>query len=188
MHLAIFKFIEYIMYKQFILSFILSEFQKLIVRSNKNSILRLKDIGTVELGTENYNSSVTFDGKKAVFLAITPTPLANPLTVIGAARKIFPSIQKQFPPSLTGSIVYDATDYIRASIWEVTETIAEAALIVIVVIFLFLASLRTVLIPIVAIPLSLIGAFLAYRVTGRKIIQSSAGKCHIFSTCRRLAS
>ena len=145
------------------------EFNRLIVRSNHNSIIRLRDVGTVKLGSENYDSSVTFDGKKAVFIAITPTPLANPLTVISDARKLFPSIQKQFPPSLTGNIVYDATDYIRASIMEVTKTIGEAAMIVIVVIFLFLGSIRSVLVPIVTIPLSLIGVctlmlFLGYSI------------------------
>lgn len=145
------------------------EFSRLIVRSNRNSIIRLRDVGYVELGSENYNSSVTFDGKKAVFIAITPTPLANPLTVISAARKLFPSIQSQFPPALTGNIVYDATDYIRASIFEVTATIAEAALIVIVVIFLFLGSIRSVLVPIITIPLSLVGVctlmlFLGYSI------------------------
>ena len=130
-----------------------AEFNELIVRSNKHSIIRLRDVGKVGLGSENYDSSGTFDGKKAVFIAITPTPLANPLTVISAARNAFPAIQKQFPPSLSGTIVYDATDYIRASIREVTETILEAALIVIVVIFLFLGSIRSVLIPIITIPL-----------------------------------
>ena len=145
------------------------EFSNLIIRSNKNAIIRLRDVGTVELGSESYNSTVTFDGKKAVFMAITPTPLANPLTVISDARKLFPSIQQQFPPALKGTIVYDATDYIRASIIEVTETIAEAALIVIVVIFLFLGSIRSVLVPIVTIPLSLIGVctlmlFLGYSI------------------------
>lgn len=145
------------------------EFRQLIVRSDKNSIIHLQDIAKVELGSENYNSSVTFDGKKAVFLALTPTPSANPLTVISAARKAFPQIQQQFPPSLKGMIVYDATDFIRASIKEVVITIAEAAIIVIFVIFLFLGSLRAVLIPIVTIPLSLIGVctlmlFLGYSI------------------------
>ena len=145
------------------------EFSRLIVRTNDNAIVRLRDVGRVELGSESYNSSVTFDGKKAVFMAITPTPLANPLTVISDARKLFPSIQQQFPPALTGTIVYDATDYIRASIMEVTATIAEAALIVIAVIFLFLGSIRSVLVPIVTIPLSLIGVctlmlFLGYSI------------------------
>lgn len=145
------------------------EFKQLIVRSDKNSIIRLKDIAKVELGSQNYDSSVTFDGKKAVFIGITPTPSANPLSVIKEVRKQFPAIQKQFPPSLTGTIVYDATEFIRESIDEVVTTIVEAALIVIVVIFLFLGSLRSVLIPIVTIPLSLIGVctlmmFLGYSI------------------------
>jgi len=145
------------------------EFSRLIVRSSHHSIIRLRDIAKVELGSQNYDSTVTFDGKKAVFLAITPTPTANPLTVIHGARLAFPAIQNQFPPSLKGTIVYDATDYIRASIKEVITTIIEAALIVIVVIFLFLGSIRSVLIPIVTIPLSLIGVctlmmFLGYSI------------------------
>lgn len=144
-------------------------FGQLIVRSNKNSIIRLRDIGQVELGSESYNSSVRFDGKQAIFLAITPTPIANPLTVIQAVRHLLPSIQQQFPPSLTGSVVYDATEYIRASIHEVARTIIEAAVIVILVIYLFLGSLRSVVIPIVTIPLSLIGVctfmlFLGYSI------------------------
>ena len=146
-----------------------NEFSKLIVRSDKHSIIRLNDIAKVKLGSQSYDSSVTFDGKKAVFLGIAPTPTANPLTVISQVRKVFPSIQRQFPPSLSGTIVYDATDFIRASIKEVVITIAEAALIVIVVIFLFLGSIRSVLIPIVTIPLSLIGVctlmlFLGYSI------------------------
>jgi len=144
-------------------------FSNLIVRSNKNSIIRLKDISEVKLGSQDYDTSVTFDSKKAVFIGIMPTPTANPLTVINDVRKSFPAIQKQFPPSLTGTIVYDATDFIRASIKEVISTIIEAAIIVIVVIFLFLGSLRAVSIPIVTIPLSLIGVctfmlFLGYSI------------------------
>lgn len=133
------------------------EFGRLIVHSDKNSIIRLRDIGKVILGSQNYDSSVTFDGKKAVFIAIRPTPTANPLTVINDVRKAFPAVQRQFPPSLTGTIVYDATEFIRASIKEVMTTIGEAAFIVIIVIFLFLGSIRSVFIPIVTIPLSLIG-------------------------------
>ena len=145
------------------------EFSNLIVRSDKNSIVRLRDTGKVVLGSQNYDTSVTFDGKKAVFIGIAPTPTANPLTVISDIRKIFPAIQKQFPPSLSGTIVYDATNFIRASINEVVMTIAEAACIVVVVIFLFLGSIRSVFIPIVTIPLSLIGVctlmlFLGYSI------------------------
>lgn len=145
------------------------EFKKLIVRSNKNSIIRLGDIANIKLGSQNYDSSVTFDGRKAVFIAITPTPTANPLTVIKDVRDTFPAIQKQFPPSLSGTIVYDATDFIRESIKEVARTIAEASLIVVIVIFLFLGSIRSVLVPMVTIPLSLIGVctlmlFLGYSI------------------------
>jgi multidrug efflux pump len=145
------------------------EFARLIVRNDKYSIIHLSDIAKIELGSEKYDSSVRFNGQRAVFLAITPTPIANPLTVIQDILTLFPSIQNQFPPSLSGKIAYDATDYIRASIREVMHTIIEAALIVVVVIFLFLGSLRSVLIPIVTIPLSLIGVcslmlFLGYSI------------------------
>jgi len=145
------------------------QFKQLIVRSNEGSIIRLRDIARVELGSQNYDSSVNFDGKKAVFIGITPTPSANPLSVITDVRKTFQSILPQFPPSLTGTVVYDATDFIRASIDEVISTILEAATIVILVIFFFLGSFRSVLIPIVTIPLSLIGVctfmlFLGYSI------------------------
>ena len=132
-------------------------FKLLIVRSTNNSIVRLRDIAKVELGAENYDSSVRFNGKKAIFIALTPTPTANPLTVINDARKMLPIIAKDFPTALSGKIVYDATDFIRASIKEVMITIVEASIIVIAVIFLFLGSIRSVVIPIVTIPLSLIG-------------------------------
>ncbi|MBA2657932.1 MAG: efflux RND transporter permease subunit [Tatlockia sp.] len=145
------------------------EFRQLIVRSKNNSITHLRDIARVELGSQDYDSSVRFNGKKAVFFAITPTPTANPLTVISHVRKMMPLIQQEFPPSLTGTVVYDATDFIRASISEVIHTIIEAALIVVLVIFLFLGSFRSVLIPVITIPLSLIGVctlmlFLGYSI------------------------
>lgn len=145
------------------------EFEKLIVKSDKGSIIRLRDIAKVELGSQNYDSSVTFNSKKAVFISITPTPTANPLTVINDARKLFPSIVREFPPSLTGTIVYDATAFIRASIHEVMETIIEAAVIVIIVIFLFLGSIRSVLIPVVTIPLSLVGVCTLMLILGYSI-------------------
>ncbi|PJD96813.1 MAG: multidrug efflux protein [Legionella sp.] len=133
------------------------EFGSLIVKNKKGSIIRLRDIAKVELGSQSYDSSVRFNGKKAVFMSITPTPTANPLTVISDVRALFPDITREFPPSLTGTIVYDATAFIRASIDEVLHTIIEAGLIVIVVIFLFLGSIRSVFIPVVTIPLSLVG-------------------------------
>ncbi len=133
------------------------EFSRLIVRSDEHAIIRLSDVGKVELGSEKYDTSVRFDGRKSISLAITPTPTANPLTVIKDTRKLLPSIQQQFPPQLSGTIVYDATNYIRASIYEVIEAIVESAVIVILVIYLFLGSVRSVLIPLVTIPLSLLG-------------------------------
>lgn len=144
-------------------------FKNLIVRSSEGSIIRLSDVARIELGSKSYDTSVIFDGKKAVFIGITPTPSANPLEVITEVRKSFESLRSQFPPSLTGTVVYDATDFIRASIDEVIATIIEAAVIVLFVIYLFLGSFRSVLIPIVTIPLSLIGVctfmlFLGYSI------------------------
>lgn len=146
-----------------------AQFSNLIVRSDKGSIIRLRDIARIELGSQSYETSVTFNGKKAVFISITPTPTANPLTVISDTRKILPSIIKEFPPSLTGTIVYDATAFIRASLDEVTHTIIEAGVIVIVVIFLFLGSIRSVFIPIVTIPLSLVGVCTLMLMLGYSI-------------------
>jgi len=145
------------------------QFKNLIVKSDNRSIVRLRDIARVELGSQNYDSSVTFNGKKAVFIGITPTPTANPLTVISETRKLFPNITREFPPSLTGTIVYDATDFIRASLREVTHTILGAALIVVLVIYLFLGSIRSVLIPIVTIPLSLVGVCTLMLMLGYSI-------------------
>lgn len=145
------------------------QFRNLIVKSTNGSIIRLRDISKIELGSQNYDTSVTFNGKKAVFLAISPTPTANPLTVIKDVRKLMPSIVREFPPSLTGTIVYDATEFIRESINEVIHTIVEATIIVIIVIFLFLGSLRSVLIPIVTIPLSLVGVCTLMLVLGYSI-------------------
>ena len=145
------------------------EFSNLIVRSDHQAIIRLSDVAGVELGSQNYDSSVSFDGKRAVFIGIKPTPIANPLAVITDARRAFTNILPQFPPSLHGMVVYDATEFIRVSIHEVITTIIEAAIIVIIVIFLFLGSFRAVLVPVVTIPLSLIGVctlmmFLGYSI------------------------
>jgi multidrug efflux pump len=146
-----------------------SQFSSLIVKSDKGSIVRLRDVAKIKLGSQSYDSSVTFNSKKAVFISITPTPTANPLTVISDVRALMPSITKEFPPSLTGTIVYDATDFIRASLDEVIHTIIEAAAIVIVVIYLFLGSIRSVFIPIVTIPLSLVGVCTLMLMLGYSI-------------------
>ncbi|MCB1826984.1 MAG: efflux RND transporter permease subunit [Coxiellaceae bacterium] len=144
-------------------------FENIIIKQDGNTLVHLKDVAKVELGSQSYDSSVNFNGEKAVFIGIQAKPTANPLTVITAVKKVIPDIVKQFPPSLHEKIVYDSTKYITASIEEVIKTIAEAALIVIVVIFLFLGSLRTVTIPIVTIPLSLVGVFAAMLMLGYSI-------------------
>jgi hydrophobe/amphiphile efflux-1 (HAE1) family protein len=132
-------------------------FGQLVVAAHGDAMIRLGDIADIDLGPESVDSSSSFDGLKAVFIGIFATPTANPLDVIDEVRKAFPELQSQLPVGLDASIAYDATKFIRASIWEVEKTLGEAALIVIVVIFLFLGNLRSTIIPIVTIPLSLVG-------------------------------
>lgn len=145
------------------------EFRHLVIKTKNDAIIYLKDIATVSLGAENYDVAVKFNGKKAVYIGIKITPAANILTVIKGIRDIFPSIQSQLPEGLSGKIVYDATKYVNSSIHEVERSLIEAIIIVIFVIFLFLGSLRTVMIPVVAIPLSLVGSFFIMFILGYSI-------------------
>jgi hydrophobe/amphiphile efflux-1 (HAE1) family protein len=145
------------------------EFGKLVVISRGDALIRLNDIATIELGAENADSSSVFDGLKAVFVGVFTTPTSNPLTVIANVRKAFPDIEKQLPAGMEAAIAYDATKFIDASISEVRTTLLEAAVIVVVVIFLFLGNLRSTLIPIVTIPLSLIGVMFALLALGYSI-------------------
>ncbi len=144
-------------------------FGKLVVATRGDALIRLDDIADIELGPESADSSSVFDGLKAVFIGVFATPAANPLTVIGKVREAFPDIQRQLPTGMEAAIAYDATKFIEASIREVRTTLVEAALIVIVVIFLFLGNLRSTLIPIVTIPLSLIGVMFALLALGYSI-------------------
>lgn len=141
-------------------------FGQLVVKTSGDSLIRLGNISTIELGPESVDSSSAFDGLKAVFIGIYPTPSANPLDVITNVRKAFPELRRQLPAGLKASIAYDATAFIRASIWEVAKTLGEAALIVIAVIFLFLGNLRATIIPIITIPLSLIGVMILLLALG----------------------
>ena len=145
------------------------EFRNLVIKSVDGAIVRLGDIANVTLGAENYDLSVRFDGKAAVFMSIKVAPNANLLSVANNIRKVFPTIEQQLPQGLDGRIVYDATDYVNSSIKEVVITLLEALLIVTLVIFLSLGSVRSVLIPMVAIPLSLVGAFLIMLALGYTI-------------------
>ena len=132
-------------------------FAQLTIFNKGDALVKLGDVARIELGPESVDSSAVFDGLKAVFIGVYATPTANPLTVIEDVRKAFPSIEAALPGGVKGAIAYDATEFIRASIDEVAKTLLEAAAIVIVVIFLFLGDLRATLIPIVTIPLSLVG-------------------------------
>jgi hydrophobe/amphiphile efflux-1 (HAE1) family protein len=144
-------------------------FKELVVLGRGDSLVRLGDVAEIELGPQNADSSSVFDGSKAVFIGVYATPTANPLTVITDVREAFPQIEKELPPGLTAAIAYDATNFIRASLWEVMKTMGEAALIVIVVIFLFLGNFRSTFIPLVTIPLSLIGVLAALAALGYSI-------------------
>jgi len=146
-----------------------SEFRNLVIKSVGGAIVRLEDVAHVTLGAENYDSAVRFDGKAAVFMSIKVAPNANLLSVAKDIRKVFPSIEHQLPQGLDGRIVYDATDYVNSSIKEVVITLLEALFIVTLVIFLSLGSVRSVIIPTVAIPLSLVGAFLIMLALGYTI-------------------
>lgn len=133
------------------------EFERLVVRSLNGSLVRLGDIAEVELGAESYDDEVRFDGKKATFMGVWVLPNSNSLEVIKRVREEIPGIQAKAPPSLDVSVAYDATAYIDDAINEVFFTLMETITIVMIVIFLFVGSPRGVLIPLVAIPLSLIG-------------------------------
>jgi multidrug efflux pump len=142
------------------------EFRNLVVRQSGDSLVRLRDVADVVLGAEDYESEVRFGGEHAVFMGIWPLPNANSLDVIKRVRAEMTQIQKELPTGLTGRIAYDATKYIDDAINEVLKTLSETLLIVAIVIFLFLGSLRSVLVPLVAIPISLIGAVFLMQVFG----------------------
>jgi multidrug efflux pump len=133
-------------------------FRDMVVKVSDGGLIRLRDIATVSLDAQSYNASVAMDGENAVFIGVQPTPSGNPLTVVQGVRKKLDSIKNTLPPGLTLNVAYDASKFIQASIDDVIWTLGQAVAVVVAVIFLFLGSIRSVLIPIVTIPLSLIGA------------------------------
>jgi multidrug efflux pump len=142
------------------------DFKKLVVREDKGNLVRLSDIADVVLGAEDYNTEVRFSGQKAVFMGIWVLPNANSVDVIKRVRTEMEQIQKELPTGMTGQIAYDATAYINDAIHEVVKTLIDTLLIVMIVIFLFLGSVRSVIVPVVAIPISLIGALFLMQVFG----------------------
>ncbi|WP_164140800.1 MexW/MexI family multidrug efflux RND transporter permease subunit [Serratia marcescens] len=134
------------------------EFRNLVVRNDGNGLVRLKDVGTVELGAAATETSALMDGEPAVFLGVFPTPTGNPLVIVDGIRHLMPAIDKMQPPGVKMALAFETARFIQASIDEVVHTLLEALVIVVAVIYLCLGSLRTVLIPVVTIPLSILGA------------------------------
>lgn len=133
------------------------EFRDLVVKSAGGSVVRMRDIGTIELGASSYDQSALMDGKRAVYLGVSGTPTGNPLEIVKDVRKMMEDLKPGMPPSMTVDVPFDVTVFIEAAIHEVVKTLLEAVLIVVLVIFLFLGSVRSVIIPVVTIPLSMIG-------------------------------
>lgn len=142
------------------------EFRQLVVKEEGGTVVRLGEIADVVLGAENYEEDVRFNGQTATFMGVWVLPTANSLDVISEVRKTMPEIQAQLPAGMTAGIPYDSTLYIRDAIDEVVQTLTETLLIVVLVIFLFLGSMRSVAIPVVAIPISLVGAVFLMMAAG----------------------
>ena len=142
------------------------EFKQLAIREENGAVVRLGDIADVALGAEDYGAEVRFTGETAVFIGVWPLPNANSIDVIGLVRAEMEAIQSTLPSGMTGRVAYDATEYINSAIHEVLRTLGDTLLIVVVIIFLFIGSFRAVAIPVIAIPLSLIGAVFLMQVFG----------------------
>ena len=145
------------------------EFKKLAVKHSGDAIVRLEDVATVTLGSDNYDFNVAFSGVRSVFIGIKVAPQANILDVAKRVRDTMPDLKAQLPSGVTGEVVYDSTEFINTSIVEVIKTLVEALLIVTLVIFLFLGSFRAVLVPVIAMPLSLVGTFFIMLALGYSI-------------------
>lgn len=145
------------------------DFRDMVVKRADNSVVRVRDIATVELGGQNTDTSFFGSGRRAVSMAITPTPDGNPLEIVEGINALLPQLQSSAPPGLEITSIFDTARFVNAAIDEVMKTLLEAVLIVIVVVFLFLGTLRAVIIPLVTIPLSLVGAAILMSMFGFSI-------------------
>jgi multidrug efflux pump len=145
------------------------QFRALVIRQVDGGIIRLGDVAKVVLGSDDYESSVEYNGKKGVYIGIQTVPSASLLAVIDGVKAVLPSIQQQLPAGLSGDVIYDSTVFVNSSITEVERSLAETVLIVTLVVFAFLGSPRSVVIPVITIPLSLIGTFAVMLVLGFSI-------------------
>jgi multidrug efflux pump len=142
------------------------QFRDMVVKAKGGALVRMRDIATVDLGPQSETASVSMNGEHAVFVGLNVTPDGNPLTLVKGVRAMMPQLERTLPPTVTMKIPYDSTRFIQSSIDEVVWTLGEAVAIVIVVIFLFLGSFRSVVIPVVTIPLSLIGSAMIMLALG----------------------
>ncbi len=142
------------------------QFKQLVVAQKNGSIIRLEDVAEVVLGAESYDEEVRFGGQKATFMGIWVLPTDSTVEVIQRVRDAFPGIQERLPSGLQAHIAYDATAYIEDALREIVKTLLETLMVVAVVIFFFMGSFRSVLVPLVAMPLSLLGAFFVMLVLG----------------------
>jgi multidrug efflux pump len=145
------------------------EFRHLVIKQSNGAVVRLQDVANVTLGAEDYESEVGFDGKRAVYIGVQVAPAANLLEVAHAVHRVWPDIAAQLPRGLYGEIVYDSTEFVDSAIYEVVLSLVEALAIVTIVVFLFLGSVRSSLIPTVAIPMSLVGTFIILLALGYSI-------------------
>ncbi len=142
------------------------EFKRLVIRQQNDTVVRLEDVADVVLGAEDYDTQVRYSGQTAVFMGIFPLPNANTIEVVQRVRTELDSIKRDLPSGLEAGIGYDASEYIARAIHDVTETLVDTLLIVVAVIFLFLGSIRSALIPVIAIPVSLIGGIFLMKLFG----------------------
>jgi multidrug efflux pump len=145
------------------------QFRNLVIKQVNGGIIRLSDVANVTLGSDDYESSVEYNGKKGVYIGIQTVPSASLLDVIAGVKAVLPSIQQQLPAGLHGDVIYDSTVFVHSAIREVERSLAETVLIVTLVVFAFLGSPRSVIIPVVTIPLSLIGTFAVMLALGFSI-------------------
>ena len=144
----------------------LDDFERLVIAERNGGLVRLSDVADVVLGAETYDADVRFSGQKAVFMGVWVLPNANTLDVMAGVRAELDRIKQGLPQGMQATIAYDSTEYIEDAISEVYHTLSETLLIVLVVIFLFLGSLRAVIVPVIAIPISLIGGFFLMQLLG----------------------
>ncbi|WP_428488399.1 efflux RND transporter permease subunit [Rhodopila sp.] len=145
------------------------QFRNLVLRQVNGGVIRLSDVANVTLGADDYETSVEYNGRKGVYIGIQTVPGSSLLSVIAGVKAVLPSIKQQLPAGLNGDVIYDSTTFVNSSINEVERSLGETVLIVTLVVFAFLGSPRSVLIPVITIPLSLIGTFAAMLVFGFSI-------------------